>query len=85
MAIGIFNCLDEGGEVDDAVEGLPNAWQLTLPVQARNRLFDFLKQSSGAQINSAAKQKRPLTPTEEDVAITIGENPARGTRHDRRV
>ena len=46
MAIGIYNSLDKGSEVEDAVESLPNTWQITLPIQARKRLFDFLKQSS---------------------------------------
>ena len=32
MSIGIFNSLGKGGRVKDADVGLPNAWNLTLPM-----------------------------------------------------
>ena len=67
LSIGIFNSLDEGGNVDAAKDGLPNAWKLTLSVQARKRLFDLLEQFSGKKsTGSKSKRKRQLSPTEEN-------------------
>ena len=67
MSIGIFDSLGEGGRVEDVEVGLPNVWKLTLPMQERERLFDFLGQLSDEKSKvGAAKRKRSLSLTEED-------------------
>ena len=64
MSIGIFISLGEGGRVKDAEVGLPNAWNLTLPMQGRESLFDFLGQLSDEKSKvSTVKRKRPLSLT----------------------